>query len=67
MGGESKMKILALEPNRIKFCIHNLGAHRELEMQKPTTQNGGGVENENDKPLNLPEPNFVQLNCGIRE
>ena len=38
------MKILALEPNRTKFCIHNLWAYRELEMQKITTQNGGGLK-----------------------
>ena len=35
------MKILALGPNSTKFCIHNLWASRELEMQKITTQNGG--------------------------
>ena len=35
------MKILALEPNSTKFCIHNLWAYRELEMQKLSTQNGG--------------------------
>ena len=28
------MKILALGPNSTKFCIHNLWASRELEMQK---------------------------------
>ena len=49
-GGEGqKMKILAFEPNWTKCCIHNLGAYREREMQKLSTQNdgGGGVKNEN--------------------
>ena len=35
------MKILPLGPNSTKFCIHNLWAYRELEMQKLTTQNEG--------------------------
>ena len=39
-GGGQKMKILSLGANSTKFCIHNLGAYRELEMQKLTTQNG---------------------------
>ena len=43
------MKILALDPNETKFCIHNLGAYREVEMQKLTTQNGGS-KNENSCP-----------------
>ena len=42
------MKILALEPNSTKFCIHNLGAYREREMQKLTTQNGGEGESKNE-------------------
>ena len=36
------MKILSLGANSTKFCIHNLWASRELEIQKLTTQNGGG-------------------------
>ena len=28
------MKIIALVPNSTKFCIHNLCASRELEMEK---------------------------------
>ena len=49
MGEGQKMQILALELNWTKFCIHNLWAYRELEMQKLTTQNdeGGRVKNEN--------------------
>ena len=35
------MKILAIGANPTKFCIHNLWAYRELEMQKLTTQNEG--------------------------
>ena len=37
-----KMKILALRLNSTKFCIHNLWASRELEMQILTIQNGVG-------------------------
>ena len=33
-GKGQKIKILALGPNSTKFCIHNLWASRELEMQK---------------------------------
>ena len=46
-GEGQKMKILALGPNSSKFCIHNLGAYRELEMQKLSTQideGGGGLK-----------------------
>ena len=32
-GGGHKMKILALGANAKKFCIHNLWATRNLEMQ----------------------------------
>ena len=43
-GGGQKMKMLAFEPNWTKFWIYNLGAYRELEMQKLSTRNdeGGG-------------------------
>ena len=33
-GEDQKMLILALGANSTKFCIHNLWASRELEMQK---------------------------------
>ena len=37
-----KMQILALGANSTKFCVHNLGAYRELEKKKLTAQNWGG-------------------------
>ena len=40
--GVKKIQILAFGANSTKFCIHNLGAYRELEIQKLTTQNDGG-------------------------
>ena len=41
-GGDQKMKILAHGANSTKFCIHNLWATGELEMQKLTGQNERG-------------------------
>ena len=63
-GGGQKMKILALEPNWTKFCIHNLWAYRELEIQKLSTQNGGEFKKWKFLPLKQTEPNFVYIICG---
>ena len=47
--------------NQILYTLTMRGS-RKLEIQKPTTQNGGGgVKNENYKPLNVPDQNFLHL------